>query len=252
MENGGRGRKSRRTQRRAPQGLGKRGLEAFRKNKTSVNGFIDELDAHTLDLTRFSVGRVDGPAGDSRFNVTQLPSGTMVESAGIAGFLERGTPASGTYIDRGSVVIMYDSRSGRLNRGRTHTIIGVLAPYQADYVFHKLGILLPGVADDLFEREGEAEAARAELANVEHQLAALRRSVAATGARSSSSNAGSAAASRKSSSSSYNVEAEMAAVAAALKRAKKTEKFHSRKAKKAAKKAAEATGAGGGGSATWF
>jgi hypothetical protein len=254
METGDRGhgkksQKGRKTQRKAPTGLGFKAMQSFIKNQESVTGFIDALEDGSLDLSKFFVGRVKRPVGMGHFDVTKLPSGEVATSAGIAGFLKGGSAAAGTYISPDSIVIIHDDRRGEYNRGRTHTIIGVLAPHQADRVFGMLGVRAAGEEDDLFERGGEEEAAHAELAAVRSELAAMRRSVAAR--KSSSSNAaGSVAASRKSSSSSYNLEANMAAAVKAAKSEKKKRQFHTRKARKAAAKAAEATGAGG--SAKWF
>ena len=245
MENRGRSQKGRKTQRRAPAGLGFKAMQSFVKNQESVTGFIDALEDGSLDLSKFFVGRVNRPVGMGHFDVTKLPSGEVARSAGIAGFLKGGSVAAGTYISSDSIVIMHDDRRGEYNRGRTHTIIGVLAPHQAERIFRTLGIQAAGEEDDLFERGEEVEAARAELATVRSELAAMRRSAAATRKSSSSNTAGSDAASRKSSSSSYNLEANMAAVAAAAKSEKKKRQFHTRKERKAAKKATEATGAGG-------
>lgn len=229
-------RRTRRKKTQRPAGLGFKAMKTFVQNQDSVEGFIDELEAGTLDLTRFSVGRVAGAVGSSHFDVIQLPSGIRVASVGIAGFLKGGSHAAGTHIDRDSIVILYDSRTGPMNRGRTHTIMGVLAPHQVDHVFPLLGIRM-GDDDDLFERTENAAAVRAEVAMMRAGMEAMRRSAAVY---SSSSNDGSVAASRKSSSSSINLETEMAAAANDARREKKRRQT---KRRMAARKAAAATGA---------
>lgn len=232
------------TQRRAPAGLGFKGMQSFLKNQEAIESFMSDLGKGTEDMSRYSVGRVESGVGASHFRVTLIPSGEEIPSAGIPGYLKGGSPAAGTFIGRDSMVLVYDSRTGPMNRGRTHTIIAVLGAYQTETILGMLGVAR-AEEDDLFDREVEAAATQAEVARTEANLAAMRRSLAATRRVSSnSSGSGSAAASRKSSSS-VNVESAMAANAAAKRRETKKRQFHARKARKAAAKAAAATGAGG-------
>jgi hypothetical protein len=232
------------TQRRAPAGLGFKAAKSFLENQQTIESFIHELGKGEEDLSKYSVGHVTSGVGASHFDVTLVPSGEKVPSAGILGYLKGGAPASGTFITRDSMVLVHDSRRGPMNRGRTHTILAVLSPYQTETILGMMGVAKQE-EDDLFDRAIEEAVIQAEVAKAEANLAAMRRSMAAT-RKATPSNAASDTVSRKSSSSSVNLEAELGTEAAARRRTKKQAAFHRRKeAKKAAKAAA-------GGVGTWY
>jgi hypothetical protein len=233
------------TQRRAPAGLGFKGMQSFLKNQEAIESFMNDLEAGAEDLSRYSVGRVESGVGASHFRVTLIPSGEEIPSAGIPGYLKGGSPAAGTFIGRDSMVLVYDSRTHPMNRGRTHTILAVLGAYQAETILGMLGVA-PAEEDDLFDREVEAAATRAEVARTQANLAAMRRTTRKASSSSSGSGSGSGAMSRKSSSS-VNFEEEFARNKKDKEAEKKKRQFHARKARKAAAKAAAATGAGGEG-----
>jgi hypothetical protein len=242
------------TQRRAPAGLIFKAAKAFLENQQTIESFIRELENKEEDLSKFSVGQVSRGVGESHFIVTLIPSGERVPSAGILSYLKHGTPASGTFIGPDSMVLVHDSRTGPMNRGRTHTIVAVLSAHQVEAILSMMGVA-PREEDDLFDRTIEAAAIQAEVAKAEANLAAMRRSTAATRkASSNSSGSGSAAASRKSSSSYVNIDEAVAEKDADIKRAKKLRQTKRRMERKKAEKAAAATGAGGeGGEVTkWY
>ena len=241
------------TQRRAPAGLGFKATKSFLQNQETIASFIRELEEGTLDRARYSVGRVERAVGASHFSVMLIPSGYSVPAAGIAGYLKGGSPAAGTRIEPNTMVLVYDSREGPMNRGRTHTIIAVLGTYQTETILGLLGIK-QAEEDDLFNRGAEEAASREEVAKMEAELAALRRSAMLSVTRKASSNNSQASAtvSRKSSSSTnvnWNAIANTKkAATAAARKAKQTAKFKAKKAAKAAAKASAATG----GVATWY